>query len=86
MFIRFTYCISYWFIISYYPNIFNACKRSTFIIIYLYLSKKQTKINIIALANGLIEYLGDTIMNLALMTFACILGFRNILDNQRFQK
>ena len=82
MFIKAIHCINYWFVVLYYPESVNACKEPTLIIICLYLSKKQTKIDVIVLAKGFIEDLGDAIMNLALVGFLCILGIQYILGNR----
>ena len=44
--------------------------------------KNKWKTDVIVLAKGFIEDLGDAIMNLALIGFLCILGIQYILDSQ----
>ena len=48
----------------------------------LYLSKNQTKTDVIILAKGFIEDLEDAIMNIDLIGFLCILGIQYILGNR----
>ena len=58
--------MNYWFVILYYPERVNTSKKPTLIIICLYLSEKTPpKIDVIVLAKGFIEDIGDAIMNLA---------------------
>ena len=46
--------------------------------------KNKRKIDVIVLAKGFMEDLGDAIMNLALIGFVCILDIQYILGNRWF--
>ena len=53
--------------------------------LYVYIClKSKRKTDVIVLAKGCIENLGDAIMNLALIGFLCILGIQYILGNHRY--
>ena len=83
-FIKPIHCINYWFVVLYYSKVLKPIKNlhsSLHICICL---KNKRKIDVIALAIGFIEDLGDTIMNLALIGLLCILGIQSILGNWRF--
>ena len=85
-FIEPIHCINYWFVILYNPKSVNTCKKPTLLITYLYLSRKQQKIDIIVLAEGFKEDLADALMNLILIGFLCILGIQYIWSGRWFSK
>ena len=82
-------CLLSTFIASIYGLLFCTTQKVVTPVKNLHLSlhvciclKNKRKIDIIVLAKGFIEDLGDVIMNLALIRFLCIVGIQYILDNQ----
>ena len=81
-FIKLIPCINYWFVVLHCPKCVNTCKNLHLSLYVCICLKNKRKTDVIVLAKGFIEDLGDTIMNLALIGFLYILGIPYILGNR----
>ena len=81
-FFKLIHCISYWFVVLYYPKSLNTCKNLHLPLYVCICFKNKQKNDVIVLAKGFIEDLGDAIMNLALLGFLCILSIQYKLGNR----